>query len=182
MLLDVLVNLPLTLPPVVIGYGLVVLLGRQGWIGRWLEPLGITLIFTWKAAVLATLVVGFPLMVRSIRTAMEGIDPQLIQAARSLGAKPLDALISVILPLSRRGLLAGAVLLFARGLGEFGATVIVAGNIPGRTQTIPLAIYDYANSPGGDRMALLLCGVSVALSLAVLLLHERLVRGPSKGA
>ena len=181
-LLDVLVNLPLTLPPVVIGYGLVVLLGRQGWIGRWLEPLGITLIFTWKAAVLATLVVGFPLMVRSIRTAMEGIDPQLIEAARSLGAKPLDALLSVILPLSRRGLLAGAVLLFARGLGEFGATVIVAGNIPGRTQTIPLAIYDYANSPGGDRMALLLCGVSVALSLAVLLLHERLVRGPSKGA
>ncbi|MEI6154708.1 MAG: molybdate ABC transporter permease subunit, partial [Deltaproteobacteria bacterium] len=130
--LDVLVNLPLTLPPVVIGYLLLLLLGQNGWIGKWvLQPLGIRLIFTWKAAVIATAVVGFPLMVRSIRTSMETIDERLIQASRTLGAGWLDTIITVIVPLSVRGLIAGSVLMFARGLGEFGATIIVAGNIPG---------------------------------------------------
>jgi molybdate transport system permease protein len=175
--LDVAVNLPLTLPPVVIGYLLLILLGQQGLIGRLvLQPLGIRLIFTWKAAVIATSVVGFPLMVRSIRTAMEAIDERLVQVSRLLGARMLDRIVTVILPLSVRGIIAGSALMFARGLGEFGATVVVAGNIPGVTQTIPLAIYEYASSPKGDVMALSLCAVSVSISVAVLFFHEWLGR------
>jgi molybdate transport system permease protein len=177
MALDVAVNLPLTLPPVVIGYLLLILLGQQGAIGRFvLQPLGIKLIFTWKAAVIATSVVGFPLMVRSIRTAMETIDERLVQVSRLLGARMIDRIVTVILPLSVRGIIAGSALMFARGLGEFGATVIVAGNIPGVTQTIPLAIYEYASSPKGDVMALTLCAISVAISVAVLFFHEWLGR------
>jgi molybdate transport system permease protein len=175
--LDVLVNLPLTLPPVVVGYILLLLLGRQGWIGKMiLEPLGIRIIFTWKAAVIATAVVGFPLMVRSMRTGMETIDMRLIQASRTLGAGWFDTVMTVIMPLSIPGIIAGSVLMFARGLGEFGATIIVAGNIPGVTQTIPLAIYDYVSSPGGDAMALALCLVSITISVAVLIFHEWLAR------
>jgi len=173
--LDVIVNLPLTLPPVVIGYLLLLGLGQKGFIGQHLlQPLGISLIFTWKAAVIATAVVGFPLMVRSIRIGMETIDRRLIQASRTLGAGWFDSLLTVILPLSVRGVLAGSALMFARGLGEFGATIIVAGNIPGVTQTIPLAIYDYAGSPEGDSTAMALCLVSVLISVAVLLFHEYL--------
>jgi molybdate transport system permease protein len=174
--LDVIVNLPLTLPPVVIGYLLLLLLGQKGFIGHLLEPLGIRLIFTWKAAVIATAVVGFPLLVRSIRIGMEAIDPMIVKAARTLGAGWLDAMFSVIIPLSLRGVLAGSALMFARALGEFGATIIVAGNIPGVTQTIPLAIYEYASSPDGDAMAMLLCLVSVVISVIVLLFHEYLSR------
>ena len=175
--LDVAVNLPLTLPPVVIGFLLLILLGQQGIVGRWvLQPLGIKLIFTWKAAVIATSVVGFPLMVRSMRTGMEAIDERLIHVSRLLGARMLDRIITVVLPLSVRGIIAGSVLMFARGLGEFGATVIVAGNIPGVTQTIPLAIYEYASSPKGDIMALSLCAISIAISIVVLLFHEWLGR------
>ncbi len=175
--LDVIVNLPLTLPPVVIGYLLLILLGQKGFIGQHLlQPLGIRLIFTWKAAVIATAVVGFPLLVRSIRIGMETIDPRIIQAARTLGAGWLDAMISVIIPLSLRGVIAGSALMFARALGEFGATIIVAGNIPGVTQTIPLAIYEYASSPNGDAMAMMLCLVSVVISVIVLLFHEYLSR------
>jgi molybdate transport system permease protein len=175
--LDVIVNLPLTLPPVVIGYLLLLGLGQKGFIGQHiLQPLGISLIFTWKAAVIATAVVGFPLMVRSIRIGMETIDQRLIQASRTLGAGWFDSMLTVILPLSVRGLLAGSALMFARGLGEFGATMIVAGNMPGVTQTIPLAIYDYAGSPDGDGMAMSLCLVSVVISVVVLLFHEYLSR------
>jgi molybdate transport system permease protein len=175
--LDVIVNLPLTLPPVVIGYLLLLLLGQNGWVGKWvLQPLGIKLIFTWKAAVIATAVVGFPLMVRSIRTGMEAIDERLIQASRTLGAGWFDTVITVIAPLSIRGIIAGSILMFARGLGEFGATIIVAGNIPGVTQTIPLAIYEYVSSPRGDAMAMALCLVSIAISVAVLTFHEWLGR------
>ncbi len=175
--LDVIVNLPLTLPPVVIGYLLLLLLGQQGVIGRWvLQPLGIKLIFTWKAAVIGTAVVGFPLMVRSIRTGMETIDQRLIEASRTLGAGWVDTIATVILPLSIRGLIAGSILMFARGLGEFGATIIVAGNIPGVTQTIPLAIYEYVSSPRGDVMAMALCLVSITISAAVLIFHEWLSR------
>jgi molybdate transport system permease protein len=175
--LDVLVNLPLTLPPVVIGYLLLLLLGQQGWMGKMvLQPLGIKLIFTWRAAVIATAVVGFPLMVRSIRTGMETIDTRLIQASRTLGAGWFDAVVTVIAPLSMRGIIAGSVLMFARGLGEFGATIIVAGNIPGVTQTIPLAIYEYVSSPRGDVMAMALCIVSISISVAVLIFHEWLSR------
>jgi molybdate transport system permease protein len=176
-ILDVFINLPLTLPPVVIGYILLIILGKESWISRMiLEPLGIRVIFTWKAAVIATAVVGFPLMVRSIRTGMEAIDKQLIQVARTLGARWFSVIVKVIMPLSIRGTIAGSVLMFARGLGEFGATIIVAGNIPGVTQTIPLAIYEYVSSPKGDAMALLLCIVSVSISVAMLLFHEWLSR------
>jgi len=175
--MDVLVNLPLTLPPVVVGYLLLLLLGQNGPVGKWvLQPLGIKLIFTWKAAVIATAVVGFPLMVRSIRTGMEAIDEKLIQASRTLGAGWLDTIVTVIAPLSVRGIMAGSILMFARGLGEFGATIIVAGNIPGVTQTIPLAIYEYVSSPKGDVIAMSLCLVSITLSVIVLIFHEWLSR------
>ncbi len=173
-LLQVFVNLPLTLPPVVVGYFLLRLLGRRGWFGGILETWGIRVIFTWKAAVIASAVVGFPLLVRSIRIAMEAIDERLIQASRTLGASWHDTLVTVIMPLSLRGIVAGSSLMFARSLGEFGATVIVAGNIPGVTQTIPLAIYDYAATPSGDAVAVSLCLVSVTVSLVVLCFHEAL--------
>jgi molybdate transport system permease protein len=181
LLLELLFNLPLTLPPVVVGYLLLLLLGSQGLLGKLLDTLGIKIIFTWKAAVIASVVVGFPLLIRSIRLAMEGIDLHLLQAARSLGAGRLDIIVTVILPLSRRGILAGSSLFFARSLGEFGATIIIAGNMPGVTQTLPLAIYDYASSPRGEGTALLLCAVSILLSLAVLMLHETILRH-KKGA
>ena len=172
MLLEVLVNMPLTLPPVVIGYFLLLLLGKHGWLGSLLDEAGIRLIFTLKAAVIASAVVGFPLLVRSLRIGMEAIDPQLIKASRTLGAPWHDALLTVILPLSVPGLIAGSSLMFARSLGEFGATIIVAGNIPGVTQTIPLAIYEYASSPTSETMALSLCLVSVVISMVVLFMHE----------
>jgi molybdate transport system permease protein len=175
-LAEVFVNLPLTLPPVVVGYLLLILLGKHGWLGTLLSDAGIRLIFTLKAAVLASAVVGFPLLVRSLRTGMEGIDPQLINASRSLGARWYDTLLTVILPLSVPALVAGSSLMFARSLGEFGATIIVAGNIPGVTQTIPLAIYEYASSPGSEAMALSLCLISVAISVVVLFLHEWMAR------
>jgi len=175
-LVEVFVNLPLTLPPVVVGYLLLILLGKHGWLGTLLNDAGIRLIFTLKAAVLASAVVGFPLLVRSLRTGMEGIDPQLINASRSLGARWYDTLLTVILPLSVPALVAGSSLMFARSLGEFGATIIVAGNIPGVTQTIPLAIYEYASAPGSETMALSLCLISVAISVIVLFLHEWMAR------
>jgi molybdate transport system permease protein len=171
-LFEVLINLPLTLPPVVIGYFLLLFFGRNGWGGSLLRAVGIDFIFTWKAAVVASATVGFPLLVRSIRLGMESIDRQLLQASRSLGATWYDTLFTVVLPLSFRGMIAGSSLMFARSLGEFGATIIVAGNIPGLTRTIPLAIYDYASSPTGTSMALTLCSVSVVLSVIILLLHE----------
>jgi len=174
--LEVLVNLPLTLPPVVVGYFLLLLLGRQGWLGSLLNDAGIRIIFTLKAAVIASAVVGFPLLVRSLRIAMETIDPHLIHASRTLGARRYDTLLTIILPLSSSGLLAGSSLMFARSLGEFGATIIVAGNIPGVTQTIPLAIYEYASSPTSGNMALSLCLVAVVISVVVLSLHESMAR------
>jgi len=175
-LLEVIVNLPLTLPPVVVGYFLLLLLGKRGWLGALLNEVGIRLIFTLKAAVIASAIVGFPLLVRSLRIGMEAIDPQLIHASRTLGARWYDTLLTVIVPLSVPGLLAGSSLMFARSLGEFGATIIVAGNIPGVTQTIPLAIYDYAASPDSENMALALCLVSVVISVVVLFLHEMTAR------
>jgi molybdate transport system permease protein len=173
---DALINLPLVLPPVVVGYLLLLLFGDRGWIGTLLSDLDIRVVFTWKAAVIASAVVGFPLLVRSIRIGLEAIDERLIQASRTLGAPWYDTLFTVILPLSVRSILAGASLMFARSLGEFGATIIIAGNIPGVTQTIPLAIYDYTNMPGGEPMALALCLVSIVLSYTVLLINERLAQ------
>jgi molybdate transport system permease protein len=161
---------------VVIGYLLLLLLGEQGWLGALLRDWDIRIVFTWWAAVIASVVVGFPLLVRSIRLGMEAIDEKLIQASSTLGARWYDTLFTIIVPLSVRSVLAGASLMFARSLGEFGATIIVAGNIPGVTQTIPLAIYDYTSTPGGDRMALALCLVSIVLSFVVLMLNEALAR------
>jgi len=171
-----LINLPLVLPPVVTGYLLLLLFGRKGWLGQLLGLLDIRVVFTLRGAIIASAVVGFPLLVRSIRIGMEGIDRQLVQAARTLGAGWFDSLFSVVIPLSGRAVLAGMTLMFARSMGEFGATAILAGNIPGVTQTIPLAIYQYTSTPGGDRMALALCLVSISLSFAVLLLGEALNR------
>jgi len=169
LIIEGIVNLPLVLPPVVIGYLLLVLFGRRGWIGAWLMQYNIQVIFTLTGAIIASAVVGFPLLVRSIRLGMESVDPSFRRVARTLGASPWDAFITVTLPLSGRAVFAGMTLMFARSLGEFGATIILAGNIPGVTQTIPLAIYEYTSAPGGDRMALSLCLVSILLSFAVLL-------------
>lgn len=174
-LIDGLINLPLVLPPVVIGYLLLLLLGRRGPLGQLLTDVGLQLIFTWKAAVIACAVIGLPLMVRSIRLGMEQIDPQLIHAARTLGASRLDTLFTIVLPLTVPALMTGSTLAFARSLGEFGATIILAGNIPGVTQTIPLAIYDYTNSPGGESGALSLCLVSIVLSYLMLMFNELLL-------
>ncbi len=171
-LLEGLINLPLVLPPVVTGYLLLLLFGRNGWLGQLLALFDIRVIFTLRGAVIASAVVGFPLLVRSIRIGLEGIDRQLVQAARTLGAGWWDSLFTVVMPLSGRAVLAGMTLMFARSMGEFGATVILAGNIPGVTQTIPLAIYQHTSTPGGDSMALSLCLVSIVLSFAVLLLGE----------
>jgi molybdate transport system permease protein len=170
------INLPLVLPPVVVGYLLLLMMGKNGPIGSLLSYFNISVIFTLKAAVIASAIVGFPLLVRSIRIGMESIDKKLIHAARTLGAGWWDTMISITLPLSYKAILAGMTLMFARSLGEFGATIILAGNIPGVTQTIPLAIYQYTSTPGGDEMALALCMVSIGLSFAVLLMSEAVNR------
>lgn len=176
-LLEVLVNLPLVLPPVVTGYLLLVCLSPRGPIGRLLESwLGVRLVFTWWGAAIAAAVVSFPLMVRAIRVAFQAVDPRLEMAARSLGAGRIDAFWSVTLPLARRGVLAGCVLAFARSLGEFGATIMVAGNIVGETQTIPLAIFSYSNRPGAEEQVWRLAGISIVLAAAALLASEWLER------
>ena len=174
--LEGVVNLPLVLPPVVVGYLLLLFFGQSGTLGPVLRFLDFRIIFTLRGAVIASAVVGFPLLVRSIRIGMETIDEQYIQAARTLGSQWWDILYTIILPLSGRAILAGMSLMFARSLGEFGATIILAGNIPGVTQTIPLAIYEYTNTPGGDSMALSLCLVSIGLSFVVLLVSEATAR------
>ncbi len=174
---ETLINLPLVIPPVVTGYLLLVMFGRQGWFGGWLERwLGLRFVFNWKGAALAAAVAAFPLMVRSIRLAFSSVDPRLVQAARSLGASRWDAFLSVSLPLARHGVIAGAVLAFARGLGEFGATIMIAGNIPGETQTIPLYIYSQLESPGGMDRAQGVVLVSILLAAAALAVGEYLER------
>ncbi len=168
-IIEGIIHLPLVLPPVVIGYLLLLLFGRYGFLGQWLDKLHIHVIFTITGAIIASSVVGFPLLVRSIRLGMEMVDPAYWNAARTLGASPWNAFLTIILPLSGRAVFAGMTLMFARSLGEFGATILLAGNIPGVTQTIPLAIYEYTSQPGGDRMALSLCLVSIAFSFIVLM-------------
>lgn len=166
------INLPLVLPPVVIGYLLLLTFGRYGVLGQFLDNLNIRVVFTLMGAVIASAVVGFPLLVRSIRLGMEAIDPAYTKVARTLGAGWWDSLLTIVLPLCVRSIMAGMTLMFARSLGEFGATVILAGNIPGITQTIPLAIFEYTSTPGGDKMALTLCFVSIMMSFIVLLASE----------
>jgi molybdate transport system permease protein len=173
-LVDALLQLPLVLPPTVTGYYLIVLLGRHGFLG---EPLhrvtGLSIAFTATACVLAAAVMALPLMVRAARVAFEEIDPRQELVAASLGHGRLSTLLRVQIPLARRGLAAGVVLAFARALGEFGATLVLAGNIPGRTQTLPLAIYE-AIAVGEDRTALLLSLLLTAVSVAVVLASRRL--------
>jgi molybdate transport system permease protein len=174
---DAFVHLPLVLPPVVVGYALLLAFGRQGPIGAFLEgTLGITFAFRWTGAALASAIMGFPLMVRSIRQSFEGIDTGLEAAARTLGAGPVWLFVSVTLPLALPGILTGALLSFARGLGEFGATITFVSSIPGETRTIPLAIYGYTQVPGGDAQALRLSLLAVGLSLLALLASEWSVR------
>lgn len=175
-LVETLVALPLVIPPVATGLILLKLFGRRGPIGRFLEQaLGVEIVFTWKAVVLATAVMSLPLLVRGARVAFEGVNPRLEEAARTLGAGPWDAFWTVTLPLARRGLLAGCVLAFARALGEFGATIMVAGMIPGRTITLALGIYHEVQL-GRDGAAFGLLLISVGLAFAAIWASERLLR------
>ena len=174
-LLDVLVSLPLALPPVVSGYFLLLLLGREGPVGSLTRDiLGVDIVFTWVAAALASAVVSFPLMARGVMTAIEGVDERLERSARSLGAGALRVAFTITLPLAYRGIMAGVLLGFVRALSEFGATIVVAGNIPGRTQTLPLAIFEKVQL-GRDADALRLVGVSIALAVATILVHNWLL-------
>ena len=172
-LLDAVIHLPLVLPPVVVGYLLLLLLGRNGAIGRWL---GLDIAFTWQAAVIAASVMAFPLLVRSVRLAIELADERLEQAARVLGASAPRTFMTITLPLALPGVLTGVVLAFARSLGEFGATITFAGNVAGETRTLPLAVFTFSQSPDGDRAALVLAGVAVGLSLGALVASELLAR------
>jgi molybdate transport system permease protein len=177
-LLETLLNLPLVLPPVVTGYLLLVLLGRRGWLGGPLhDAFGIDVAFTWAAAALAGAVMGFPLMVRAMRVAFQGVDRRFAQAARSLGARPLDAFLTVSLPLARHGVIAGVVLAFARGLGEFGATLLFAGSAPGR-RTLAVQLYLLHEQPGAEAEQRLwrLATAAVVLSCAALAASEYLER------
>jgi molybdate transport system permease protein len=174
---DAIVHLPLVLPPVVVGFALLALLGRRGPIGSVLEQwFGIVFAFRWTGAALASAVMGFPLMVRAIRLSIEGIDRRLEIAGRTLGASRLWVFASVTLPLALPGIITGTLLSFARGLGEFGATITFVSNIPGETQTLPLAIYTFTQVPGGDAQALRLSIVAVVLSVVALAASEWLTR------
>jgi len=165
--IETVLSLPLVLPPTAVGILLLRALARRGLLGTLLGDLGIEIVFTWKAVLLATMVMSFPLLVRSARTAFEEVDPRLVGIARTLGCSPARAFFRVTLPLAWRGILAGSVLAFSRALGEFGATVMVAGNIPGRTQTLPLAIFHY-DQIGRDDRALALVGETVVLAFVAL--------------
>lgn len=176
-ILDGLVHMPLVLPPVVTGYVLLILFGRRGPLGAFLEQtLGIVLSFRWTGAALAAAVMSFPLMVRAIRLAMDSIDRRSEAAAATLGASPVWVFATVTLPLAVPGIVAGTVLAFAKALGEFGATITFVSNIPGETQTIPAAIYSYTQTPNGDAGALRLSLVAVALAFAALIASELLIR------
>lgn len=176
-ILDGFVHLPLVLPPVVVGYLLLLGFGIRGPIGHFLyENFGLRLAFTSLGASLATAVMSFPLMVRAIRLALEAVDRGLEDAARTLGAGAVDRFVSITLPLMLPGILAGAVVAFAASLGEFGAVITFASNIPGETQTLPLAIYQAIQTPGGDAMAARLAGLSIAIALSGLIVSEMLAR------
>ena len=178
-LVDAVLTLPLVLPPTVLGYYLLVLVGRRGWLGRWLHDVfGINLIFTWQGAVIAATLVSFPLVLRSARGAFEAVDPQLENAARVLGLGEWAVFSRVTIPMAWPGILAGTLLVFARSLGEFGATLMVAGSIPGRTQTLSMAVYE-AVQAGDDAQATFLVVVTSIVCIAVLLTAGRLA--PHRG-
>lgn len=176
-LIDSLIHLPLVVPPVVVGYLLLLLLGRRGVLGAWLyESFGVTVAFTWKGAAIAAAVMSFPLMVRAIRLSIESIDRRIELAARTLGASPFRVFWTITIPLTLPGILTGSVLAFARALGEFGATITFVANIPGETRTLPLAIYTLTQSPGQEWPAARLVILSIVLALAALAFSEYLAR------
>lgn len=180
-LLNALVHLPLILPPVVTGYALLLSFGRKGPIGGFLyEVFGLVFAFRWTGAALAAAVMGFPLMVRAIRLAIEAVDPKLEQAAATLGAPRISVFATVTLPLILPGVLAGAILAFAKAMGEFGATITFVSNIPGQTQTLPSAIYAFLQIPGGELQAARLAGVSVVVALGAVLISEGVARRVAK--
>lgn len=180
--LDAIVHLPLVIPPVVTGWLLLVLFGRSGPVGQWLEAqFGVILVFRWTGAALAAAVMALPLTVRAIRLSIEAVDERLTAAARTLGASPLRAFATITLPLSLPGIVAGAVLGFARSLGEFGATITFASNIPGETRTLPLAIYSDLQLPGGEASVVRLAVLSVLLSIGALMASEALMRRTRSG-
>jgi len=174
--LEAAVMTPLVLPPVVTGFLLLALFGPHGPIGGLVAPLGLNLAFTTFAAILASAVVGFPLFVRAVRQAVEAVDPRLEQAARTLGATRWHALLTITLPLARPGTLSGGLLAFARSLGEFGATIVFAGNIEGVSQTLPLAIFSAMQSPGGEAVAVRMVGLSMVLAVGSLVASEWVAR------
>ncbi|MBO9470569.1 molybdate ABC transporter permease subunit [Endozoicomonas sp. G2_2] len=177
MLVDALVHLPLVLPPVVTGYLLLVGLGRNSLVGSWLaETFGLVFAFQWTGAALAGAIMGFPLLVRPIRLSLEAIDTRVEAAAATLGASPVWVVLTVTVPLALPGVIAGMVLAFARALGEFGATITFASNIPGETRTLPIAIYTFIQVPGGENEALQLILISIAVSLSALIVSELIAR------
>jgi molybdate transport system permease protein len=176
-LFDGIVHLPLVLPPVAVGFTLLVLFGRNGVIGAWLyDRLGFTFAFNWKGAALASAVMAFPLMVRAMRLSLDGVDRKLEAAARSLGAGRWRVAATITLPLIAPGILTGAILAFARSVGEFGATITFVSNIPGETRTLPIALYALTQVPGSDQAAWRLAILSVLLALAALIVSEMLAR------
>jgi molybdate transport system permease protein len=182
-LLNVLVHLPLIMPPVVTGYLLLILFGRKGPVGAFLaDKFDIVFAFRWTGAALACAVMAFPLMVRAMRLSIEAVDRKLEDAAGTLGANPFWVFATVTLPLALPGVIAGMILAFAKAMGEFGATITFVSNIPGETQTLPLAVYVLTQVPGGDAGALRLTLVSIVISVAALLLSELLARRAARGA
>jgi molybdate transport system permease protein len=180
-LLNAFVLVPLVLPPVVTGYVLLLLFGRQGPLGRWFEEhLGIVFAFRWTGAALACAIMGFPLMVRAIRLSIEAVDRRLERAGATLGASPLWVFVTITLPLIAPGIFAGAILAFARAMGEFGATITFVSNIPGETQTLPTLIYTFTQVPGGDAAALRLTIISLAISLGAILVSESIAQRVSR--
>ncbi len=180
-LFDALIHLPLILPPVVIGYLLLVVMGRQGIVGFWLyETFGFSFSFNWKGAALASAVVAFPLMVRSIRISLDAVDEKIEQAARTLGASPLKVFFTITLPLTLPGILSGMILSFARSLGEFGATITFVSNIPNETQTIPLSMFAFIETPGAEANVARLCMISIGISLMALWLSGVLTKQMQK--
>lgn len=180
-ILDSIINLPLVLPPVVIGYLLLITMGRNGYVGKWLDQvLGLSFSFNWKGAALASAVVSFPLLVRAIRISFESIDHNLEFAARSLGASKIKMFFTITLPLAIPGIIAGIVLAFARSLGEFGATITFVSNIPGETRTLPLAMYTLIQIPNQEAATMRLCIIAIAISFISLFLSEVLQRAHKK--
>ena len=180
-LIDAAVHLPLILPPVVTGYLLLLTFGRRGPVGAWLESwFGLVLSFRWTGAVLASAIMGFPLLVRAIRLSIEAVDRKLEAAAGTLGASPFQVFLVVTLPLCLPGILAGMILCFAKAMGEFGATITFVSNIPGETQTLPSAIYTFTQVPGGEAGALRLTLISIGISVAALFASEAMARHVSR--